>query len=74
MREAEYAIVVHMINVNILGFMCLRVWECAGRLVRTQRGLRSKLLRLIAKNRGLLAPLEEDATWRVDSEERRSIA
>jgi hypothetical protein len=74
MREAEYAIVVHMVSVNVIGFVSLRIGECAARVLRVQRGLRDKLAELVEENRRLLAPLEEDATRRLDREERRSTA
>lgn len=64
MREAEYAIVVHMISVNVVGFLCLRFGECVARVLRIQRKLRNKMVNLIEEYRGLLAPLEEDATTR----------
>lgn len=74
MREAEYAIVLHMINVNVVGFVCLRVWACAARLLRIQRGLRDGLVRMIDEHRTLLMPIEEDATRVFDREEQRGIA
>lgn len=60
-REAEYAIVVHMMNVNVVGFVCLRVGECAARALRIQRSLKAEVLGLIEAHRALLAPLEADA-------------
>lgn len=55
-REAEYAIVVHMISVNVIGFVCLRFGECAARVLPIRRKLRSEMVNLIQKNRRLLAP------------------
>lgn len=72
MREAEYAIVVHMITVNAVGFIFLRVAECVARVLRMHHVLRDRLDNLIEENRGLLAPLEEDATWTLDCEKRRT--
>lgn len=73
-REAEYAIVVHMISVNVIGFVCLRFGECAARVLPIRRKLRSEMVNLIQKNRRLLAPLEDDATGILDGDERQSLA
>ena len=74
MREAEYAIVIHMINVNIVGFVCLRIGGCVARVLRAQRSLRDRLVGMIEENRRLLTPIEEDASLRFDHERQGSIA
>ena len=62
-REAEYAIVIHMISVSFIGFIFLRVGECIARILRMHHVLKDRLSKLIEENRRLLAPIEEDATW-----------
>lgn len=66
MREAEYAIVIHMLSVNIIGFICLRVAASAIRILRIQPKARDCLVGIVARNRGLLTPIEEDASRRLD--------
>lgn len=74
MREAEYAIVIHMLSVNIVGFACLRIAACAIRILRIQRNVRDKLVGIVERNRKLLTPIEEDAKRRLDYLEQRRIA
>ena len=62
MREAEHAIVIHMISVSVVGFILLRVGECVARILPMHLPLRDWLGKVIEENPSLLAPIEEDAT------------
>lgn len=74
MREAEYAIVIHMVSVNMIGFICLRVAACAARVLHVQRRVRDELVSIVERNRRLLTPIEQDATRRFDYVEQRRVA
>jgi len=74
MREAEYAIVIHMLSVNVIGFMCLRVTACVLQVLHIQRKARDKLVGMVERNRRLLTPIEEDAKRRLGYVEQRRIA
>lgn len=73
-REAEYAIVIHMISVSVVGFILLRVGECVARILPMRLALREWFGRVIEENRSVLAPIEEDATWTLDFQKQRSKA
>jgi hypothetical protein len=74
MREAEYAIVVHMLTVNVIGFLLLRIAACAIQILQAQRKVRDKLVDMVEKNRRLLTPIEEDVQRRLDYMEQRRVA
>jgi hypothetical protein len=74
LKEAELAIVLHMLTINIVGFIIFKPLAWAVRLAHQQRRLRANLARKIARRRQFLMPLEQEAVQRLERLEQRQAA
>lgn len=74
LRESEFAIVMHMIHVNVLGFVFVELSHAAVRLLQKQQQVRKEVAEKIEENRGLLEPLEQEALHGMDQIEQRMAA
>lgn len=71
MRELDFAIVMHMVHINVLGFALISAVDIAATCLHAQQKAQSAIARKIVRNRRMLEPLEQDALWGLERLEHR---
>ena len=66
MREADLAIVEHMLSVNVIGVGFSLLLAFTIRVLRTQKYVRSKMSSMVSQHRRVLEPIERDALCRLE--------
>jgi len=74
MRELDFAIVMHVVHINIVGFVLMSALDVAARCLHAQQAARSAIARKIVRNRKMLEPLEQDALCGLERLEHRLAA
>ena len=70
MGEVDFAIVEHMLSVNVIGFGISFFLACFTRILRIQKYVRSKMNSMISQHRKVLEPIERDALCRLERTEQ----
>jgi hypothetical protein len=74
MREADVWIVMHMIHVNVLGYLVLTILDVGFRCFHAQQQIRDAISKHTVRNRRMLEPLERDALHGLERIEQRQAA
>lgn len=74
MREADFAVVTHMLHVHPIGFVVMTVLKVVGYCYPARQRDRAIVAKRISRNRSMLEPLEEEALRGLDCLEHKLAA